>query len=214
MVSVAAVPRVRCPDHGAITVRVPWAEPFRRFTRLFERRAIQVLRECPVSGACQGLRISWEEADGIRQRAVKRGLARKAIRPLRYLGVDEKCAGRGQNYVTVVARREPGRPATVEHVGDGRTQATRDGFWEQVPAEVRALGAQLGHAIRKVLTRLPRLAPSLAGQAVEVIAQRLREHETEVLAQLPVVEDRLRAWHDASTCNADELPFAILACRW
>lgn len=137
-VIVAAVPRVRCPDHGSITVRVPWAEPYSRFTTLFERLAIVVLQECSVSGACQVLRISWEEADGIKQRAVKRGLARKATRPLRWVGVDEKSAGRGQNYVTVVARVEPGRAATVEHVGDGRTQETLDQFWERVPREVRA----------------------------------------------------------------------------
>jgi transposase len=134
---VAAVPRVRCPVHGSITVRVPWAEPFSRFTTLFERLAIQVLQECSVSGACRVLRISWEEADGIKQRAVKRGLARKQTRPLHWVGVDEKSAGRGQDYVTVVARLEPGRPATVEHVGDGRTQETLDRFWEGVPADVR-----------------------------------------------------------------------------
>jgi len=30
-----------------------------------------------IRGACELLRISWDEADGIKQRAVKRGLARK-----------------------------------------------------------------------------------------------------------------------------------------
>jgi hypothetical protein len=42
-----------------------------------ERLAIDVMLECSISGACAILRLSWDEADGIKQRAVKRGLARK-----------------------------------------------------------------------------------------------------------------------------------------
>ena len=100
---VARVPRVRCPKHGSQVVAVPWAEKFGRFTRLFERLAIQVLQLCSVAEACRLLRISWEEADGIKQRAVDRGLARKPVRPLKRLCVDEKTAGGGQDYVMVVA---------------------------------------------------------------------------------------------------------------
>lgn len=134
----ANVPRVRCPEHGTVTVQVPWAKPFGRFTQLFERLAIQVLQACSVSAACGLLRISWEEADGIKQRAVRRGLERKRSRPIGQVGVDEKSAGRGQNYVTVVARLDPGQAATVEYVGDGRTQESLDAYWREVPAEVRA----------------------------------------------------------------------------
>ena len=72
---VAEVPRVRCPEHGTQTVAVPWAEKYGRFTRLFERLALDLLLECSVSAACQILGISWAEADGIKQRAVARGLA-------------------------------------------------------------------------------------------------------------------------------------------
>jgi transposase len=134
----ADVPVVRCPEHGSQTVAVPWAEKYGRFTRLFERLAIDVLRECSVSAACTLLRMSWDEADGIKQRAVARGLLRKQAQPLKRLGVDEKSAGRGQNYVTVVANLAAGRSATVEYVGDGRKQAAMDAYWQQVPAEHRA----------------------------------------------------------------------------
>ena len=76
-VIVARVPVVKCPTHGTQTVAVPWAEKYGRFSRLFERLAIDVMLECSIRGACELLRISWDEADGIKQRAVKRGLARK-----------------------------------------------------------------------------------------------------------------------------------------
>jgi hypothetical protein len=35
----AKVVRAKCPEHGAKTVNVPWAEPHRRFKILFERFA-------------------------------------------------------------------------------------------------------------------------------------------------------------------------------
>ena len=55
--------------------RLPWAEPKARFTALFERLAIDVLRETDVLGATRILRISWDEAHHIMERAVARGLA-------------------------------------------------------------------------------------------------------------------------------------------
>lgn len=131
---VARVPRVRCPQHGSQVVTVPWAEKFGRFTCLFERLAIQVLQICSVAEACRLLRISWEEADGIKQRAVDRGLARKPVRPLKRLCVDEKTAGWGHDYVTVVAHVRP-EQTVVEYVGDGREEASLDAFWASLTSE-------------------------------------------------------------------------------
>ena len=125
---VAEVPRVNCPDHGTVTVRVPWAEPRGRFTALFERFAIDVMLACSTTQAAELLRISWDESDGIKQRAVVRGRARRVDEPVRRVCVDEKAAGRGQDYVTVVSSLDSGR-ARVLHMGDGRTEESLDGFW-------------------------------------------------------------------------------------
>jgi transposase len=140
----ARVPVVKCSAHGAQTVAVPWAEKWGRFTRLFERLAIDLLQECSIWAACQILRISWDEADGIKQRAVKRGLARKARRVPQEVCVDEKAAGRGQDYVTVVARVEAGKPATVDYVGDGRSQESLDRYWQQWTREELAAVEAVG----------------------------------------------------------------------
>jgi transposase len=61
-------------------VRVPWAEPKSRFMMLFERLVIDVLRETDVLGATRLLRISWDEAWGVMEKAVQRGLLRKQRR--------------------------------------------------------------------------------------------------------------------------------------
>lgn len=70
----AHVPRVECSTHGVRQIRVPWAEPGSQFTALFERLAIDLLRECSVTGAAGLLGITWDEAWGIKGRAVKHGL--------------------------------------------------------------------------------------------------------------------------------------------
>ncbi len=86
----ARVPRVECPQHREIHVRVPWAEANPRFTTLFERWSIQVMQETDTAAAAELLGISWDEAWGIQERAVARGLAAKPPLALRQLGVDEK----------------------------------------------------------------------------------------------------------------------------
>ena len=91
----ARPPRVGCPTHGVRQVSLPWAEPHSRFTALFERLAIDVLKEADVSGACEVLRISWDEAWHIMEKAVRRGLAAKEHRVPELVGVDEKAARGG-----------------------------------------------------------------------------------------------------------------------
>lgn len=107
-VIIARMPVVKGPTHGTQTVAAPWAEKYARFSRLFERLAIDVMQACSISGACKLLRISWDEADGIKQRAVKRGLARKTPAVMPRLCVDEKGMGHGHSYLTIVARAEAG----------------------------------------------------------------------------------------------------------
>ena len=58
------VPMVKCEEHGTQAVAVPWAEKYGRFTRLFERFAIDVLKACSTSEAAAvrlGRGRSWRE---------------------------------------------------------------------------------------------------------------------------------------------------------
>jgi transposase len=98
-----AVPRTRCPEHGVLRVALPFAEPGSRFTMAFEERTIATILACQtVQGASDLLRISWEEARGIMERAVARGLDRRSADLIPYLGVDEKAIRKGHRYVTVL----------------------------------------------------------------------------------------------------------------
>jgi transposase len=121
----ARVPRVECPTHGVKQVSIPWAEAKSRFTALFERLAIDMLQVSDIEGASKILRVSWDEAWGIMERAVARGKKRKKRRVMRKMGVDEKSAARGHNYLTIVSDLERG---TVEYLGDHRDESSLDGY--------------------------------------------------------------------------------------
>ncbi|MCI4674464.1 helix-turn-helix domain-containing protein [Candidatus Mycolicibacterium alkanivorans] len=91
----ASPPRVHCPEHGVRQVGLPWAGPHSRFTTLFERLAIDVLTACDVASAARLLRISWDQAWHLMDRAVARGLAAKPLNVPARVGVDEKAARKG-----------------------------------------------------------------------------------------------------------------------
>ena len=122
----AEVPTVRCDEHGAQQVRVPWAEPRARFTMLFEDVAIALLQGMTTAAVARRLGISWDEADGIKQRAVRRGWRRRTARVMKHPRVDGKHAGHGL-WLTIVSCVDDGK-ARVVHVAQGKDQAALDAF--------------------------------------------------------------------------------------
>jgi transposase len=134
----ADVPRCSCPEHGVRQVRVPWAEPGSHFTVLLERLAIDWMQEAGRSAAARRLGLSWSEANGIMQRAVDRGLARRPAEEAILLGVDEKSFQK-REFVTVVCDLEKG---TVLHVADGRgSDALRSCYQAMTPQQQTAVAA-------------------------------------------------------------------------
>jgi transposase len=128
-------PRVDCPEHGVRQAGVPWAEPGSRFTKFFERFAIDVVQETDTKGAGKILRLSWDEVWGVQERAVARGLRAKPPTALQFMGVDEKAIGHGHQYATLVYNLQE---ATVEWVGLDRKKETLDCFFRSLTTEQRA----------------------------------------------------------------------------
>lgn len=124
----ARTPRANCPAHGVKTMQVPWAAPQGRFTLLFERFAVEVLlASATVSQGCELLGIGWETAQEIMRRAVARGLERRQLEGLKYLGMDEKSFGRGQSYITLLTDLEQAR---VVDVVEKRTLEAAEELWQ------------------------------------------------------------------------------------
>ncbi|HET6611188.1 MAG TPA: ISL3 family transposase [Kofleriaceae bacterium] len=194
---VAKVPRVSCEAHGVRQVEVPWAEVGSRFTAMFEALVIDWLKETTVSAVARRMDLSWDEAGGIMDRAVARGLARRELALPTRLGVDETAFQKRHEYVTVVNDLE-GR---VVHVADGRGKDTLAAFYRQFdadaldavevvamdmwPAYINATREHVPDADKKIAFDKFHVAQHL-GDAVDKV--RREEHQ----ALLPHDDDRLK----------------------
>ncbi len=116
---VARVPRVQCPVHGVRTILVPWALPSSRFTRDFEDDVLGWLQEASVLAVSRQLDVGWKAISRIMDRAVARGLERRAPQIIAHICVDETSFRRGHKYITVVSDATSGK---VLYVGIGRTK--------------------------------------------------------------------------------------------
>ncbi|MGE5622774.1 MAG: ISL3 family transposase [Bacillota bacterium] len=131
----ASPPRISCPEHGVRQARLPWAEEGGRFTHLFEALAIDVLLAANVKRAAQILRISWDQAWHLMERAVVRGRAAKEAVPPRKMGVDEKAIAKGHRYMTLVCDLES---STVAYIGEERTEDSLKAYFLAFTEEQRA----------------------------------------------------------------------------
>ena len=94
---------------------------------MFEALAIDWLKTTSTSAVAKNLGLTWDQLDGIMQRAVRRGLERREAAYPAALGVDETSFKRRHEYVTVVQDQQSGH---VLHVADGRGRASLDEFYE------------------------------------------------------------------------------------
>ena len=184
-------PRADCPEHGVKTMQVPWAAPQGRFTLLFERFAVEVLlASASVSQACTLRGIGWDTAQEIMRRAVQRGLERRQLDRLKYLGMDEKSFRRGQSYITLLTDLEESR---VLDVVEERTAEAAGQLWDTLSPEqkqgVEAVAVDMWEPfIQTIQTQLPEAdivhdkfhVSSYLGEAVDKV--RRQEHK-ELLAQ-------------------------------
>jgi transposase len=131
----ARVPRANCKACGVKTTAVPWADKHSRFTLMFEAWAIEVIRACGnVKSAAGLLGLDWDSVHRIMERAVERGLERRELESLQYLGMDEKSFRRGHNYISLLIDLTGSR---VLEVVEGRTEESADGLWKTLSDEQR-----------------------------------------------------------------------------
>ena len=130
----ARPPRVSCPEHGVHQVTLPWAQVGSRFTNLFEALAIDILLAANVKKAAQILRITWDEAWHLMERAVCRGRAAKGNDLPSQIGIDEKAIAKGHRYMTLVCDLQE---STVEYIGEGRKESSLAAYFDAFASEQR-----------------------------------------------------------------------------
>ena len=129
----ARTPRANCQVCGVKTCEVPWAGRHSRFTLLFEAFAIQVIQACGnVKNAAALIGLDWDGVHRIMERAVQRGLERRQLESLDYLGIDEKSFRRGHSYVTLLVDLTGSR---VLEVVEKRTEEAAHQLWQVLSEE-------------------------------------------------------------------------------
>jgi len=190
----ARVPRVGCRAHGVKTVRVPWAEPGSRFTLLVERLAIAWLREATPSAVARRLGLSWDEAEGIMQRAVRRGLIRRsaesAATPVTRIGIDEKSFLKHHQSVSVAVDLDRARVLPVADDRKAESLAPYfEGLSEAERAGITAIAMDMWEPYRKtVRAHVPDADAKIVFDKFHVIA-----HVTSAVDQVRKQEHKARA---------------------
>ena len=133
---VADIPRTQCPEHGVHQIHVPWAEPGSGFTALFERLVIDWLKEANIKAVSECMGLGWSAVDGIMQRAVKRGLARRDdTESIGHIGIDETSFQKRHEYITVVCDHGRNR---VLYLADDRKTTSLNSFYESLSDKQKA----------------------------------------------------------------------------
>lgn len=124
------VPRVLCFACGqARQVKLGFADPKKRYTRSFERYALELSRHMTIQDVANHLQVSWDTIKEIQARSLRRRFGKPKLSKLRQIAIDEIAIGKGHHYLTVVLNLLSG---AVVFVGDGKGVEALTPFWRMV----------------------------------------------------------------------------------
>ena len=151
------VHKVHCLACGLVRqVRVPFADPNRRYTRALERLVVDLCGSMTIRRVAQYLRIGWHTVKDILKRYLRKRFSRPRLKDLRRIAIDEISIGSRHRYLTVVLDLDSG---AVVHVGEGKGAEALDGFWKRLRYSrpgIEAVAMDMSAAyISAVKTNLP-----------------------------------------------------------
>jgi len=151
------VARVWCPACDSVRqVKLGFADPKKRYTRSFERYALELSRRMTIKDVAEHLQVSWDTIKDIQARNLQRRFGKPKLHKLPQIAIDEIAVGKGPHYVTVVLNLLSG---AVVFVGDGKGVDALERFWKRLRrarAKVKAVASDMSAAyIRAVHDNLP-----------------------------------------------------------
>jgi transposase len=151
------VPRLLCFACGQVRQpKLGFADPRKRYTRAFERYALDLSRHMTIRDVAGHLRVSWDTIKDIQTRHLRQRFGRPKLGHLRQIAIDEIAVGKGHHYLTVVLDLLSG---AVVFVGDGKGVTALVPLWRRLRrarAKIAAVATDLGRAyIRAVRDNLP-----------------------------------------------------------
>jgi transposase len=137
-------------------VKIGFADPKKRYTRSFERYALDLSRHMTIKDVAEHLQVSWDTIKDIQASNLKRRFGKPKLHKLKQIAIDEIAVGKGQRYLTVVLNLVSG---AVVFVGDGKGVDALKPFWKRLRrarAKIKAVATDMSSAYtRAVRDNLP-----------------------------------------------------------
>jgi len=147
VLSVLPIPRVECRRCKVIRqVTLPFADVRRRYTRAFERYALELSRLMTIQDVASHLGVGWDTIKDIQKRDLQRRFRKPRLGKLRQIAIDEISIGQGHRYLTVVLNLETG---AVVFAGEGKGADALEPFWGRLraaKAQVQAVATDMSPA--------------------------------------------------------------------
>lgn len=154
---VLEVPRVGCLRcHANQQVKIGFADPKKRYTRSFERYALELSRHMTIQDVADHLQVGWDTIKDIQAKNLQRRFGNPKLRKLKQIAIDEINVGKGHHYLTVVLDLLSG---AVVFVGDGKGAEALEIFWQKLRrcrARIKAVASDMSAAyIRAIRENIP-----------------------------------------------------------
>ncbi len=152
------VQRVECTKCQAVRqVKVPFVDKHKRYTRAFERLALDLSMHMTIKAVSHHLGVSWDLVKGIQKSNLSKRYRLPKLAKVKRIAIDEIYQGKKLGYLTIVMDLQSG---AVIFVGDGKGADALTLFWKRLKrsgAQIEAVATDMGPAyiISAVRTNLP-----------------------------------------------------------
>jgi transposase len=117
------MPRCKCPEHGVLAVKIPWAFPDSNYTYAFEMQVAYCAAKLPTSEVARKSRIKWHTVSSCVKRVQDNvpPLQPRKTAKLKRIAIDETSYQKGCKYIT-----------TVMNLDNSEIVWAADGFGDEV----------------------------------------------------------------------------------
>lgn len=148
------VARVWCPACDTVRqVKIGFADPKKRYTRSFERYALELSRRMTIKDVAEHLQVSWDTIKEIQASNLQRRFGKPKLHKLKQMAIDEIAIGKGHRYLTVVLNLLSG---AVVFVGDGKGAEALEPFWKRLRrsrAKIQAVATDMSSAYLRAVRK-------------------------------------------------------------
>jgi len=157
VIIVLKAQRVFCElCHNIRQVKIPFANERVRYTKAFERYALELLKCMTIQDVAKNLNVSWDTIKEIDKRYLIKHFSKPKLKKLKQIAIDEISVGKGHRYFTVVLDLRTG---AIVFVGDSKGTEALKPFWKRLKrsrASIKAVATDMGRAyIKAVKENLP-----------------------------------------------------------